>query len=29
VLWGERMGWLIYPEQYMRHDYSPVDPIRL
>ena len=29
VLWGERLGWLIYPEQYMQHDYRPVDPIRL
>ena len=29
VLWGERLGWLIYPEQYQVHDYHPVDPIRL
>lgn len=29
VLWGERLGWLIYPEQYMKYDSRPVDPIRL
>lgn len=29
VLWGERAGWLIYPEQYTSHDYPVADPIRL
>lgn len=29
VLWGERLGWLIYPEQFNTHEDRPVDPIRL
>lgn len=29
VLYGEKVGWLIYPEQYNALDYRPVDPMRL
>lgn len=29
VLYGEKVGWLIYPEQYTVNEYRPVDPIRL
>lgn len=29
VLWGERLGWLIYPEEFAEDGYRPIDPIRL
>jgi hypothetical protein len=29
VLWGERLGWLIYPEYFAEDGYHPIDPIRL
>lgn len=31
VLYGEKAGWLIYPEQYnnLTDEYPPINPIRL
>lgn len=29
ILYGEKTGWLIYPEQYTAQEYRPINPIRL